>query len=156
MSEIDRAGIVSIPRGQGGSSFQHWSELNNWYTYRLTILSQALRRILQPLINEIVISTRAFISETFPAFKIWSAVALLFLVIAIIFPVGFVARKGDFDTHTSSNNWITLVQNERDGWKSGINISLGTESCCYPWRMCFVLCSGLIPATFWEWRITFL
>lgn len=104
VSEIIRSGIISIHRGQWEASSS--LGLNRWYTYRLIILPQALRRILPPLTNQAIslikdsslvsviaiydltMQAQALISETFLTFELWSVVALLYLVITSILSYG--------------------------------------------------------------------
>lgn len=99
-SEIFRAGIVSVQRGQWEAAFS--IGLNTYQTYRLIILPQALRRILPPLTSQAVslikdsalVSTIAIydltmrgqtiIAETFLVFEIWFTVAAIYLTITLL------------------------------------------------------------------------
>ena len=99
-SEIFRAGIVSIHRGQWEAAFS--IGLNTSQTYRLIILPQAIRRILPPLTSQAVslikdsalVSTIAIydltmrgqviIAETFLVFEIWFTIAAMYLFITLI------------------------------------------------------------------------
>lgn len=99
-SEILRAGIVSIYRGQWEASYS--LGLSTTQTYRYIILPQAFRRMLPPLTSQAVslikdsalVSTiaiydltmqgRAVIAETFMTFEIWFTVAAIYLVITIL------------------------------------------------------------------------
>jgi len=99
-SEIFRAGIISIHRGQWEAAFS--IGLNARQTYRLIILPQAIRRILPPLTSQAVslikdsalVSTiaiydlsmraQAIISETFLVFEIWFTVAAMYLIVTIL------------------------------------------------------------------------
>ena len=99
-SEIFRAGIVSIHRGQWEAAFS--IGLNTYQTYRLIVLPQALRRILPPLTSQAVslikdsalVSTIAIydltmrgqtiIAETFLVFEIWFTVAAIYLTITLV------------------------------------------------------------------------
>jgi polar amino acid transport system permease protein len=98
-SEIIRAGILSIHRGQWEAGFS--TGLNTWRTYRLVILPQALRHILPPLtgqaislikdsalvstiaIYDLTMQGQAIVSETFLVFEIWFTVAAVYLVITL-------------------------------------------------------------------------
>lgn len=98
-SEIFRAGIVSIHKGQWEAAQS--LGLSSFHTYRRVILPQAIRRILPPLTSQAVslvkdsalVSTiavydltmrgREIISETFLAFEIWFTVAALYLVVTV-------------------------------------------------------------------------
>ncbi|MBW1749811.1 MAG: amino acid ABC transporter permease [Deltaproteobacteria bacterium] len=98
-SEIFRAGIVSIKRGQWEAAHSLW--LSSFDTYRTVILPQALKRILPPLTGQAVslikdsalVSTiavydltmqgRTIIAETFLTFEIWFTVAAIYLIITL-------------------------------------------------------------------------
>ncbi len=98
-SEIFRAGIVSIQRGQWEAAYS--LGLSSFDTYRTIILPQALKRILPPLTGQAVslvkdsalVSTiavydltmqgRTIIAETFLTFEIWFAVAAVYLIITL-------------------------------------------------------------------------
>ena len=99
VSEIFRAGILSIHRGQWEAAFS--LGLGTWRTYRLVILPQAVRNILPPLTSQAIslikdsalVSTiaiydltmqgQAIIAETYLVFEIWFTVAALYLVITL-------------------------------------------------------------------------
>jgi polar amino acid transport system permease protein len=99
-SEIFRAGILSIHRGQWEAAFS--MGLNVVQTYRLVVLPQAIRRILPPLTSQAVslikdsalVSTiaifdltmqaQAIIAETFLVFEIWFTTAAIYLSITLI------------------------------------------------------------------------
>ena len=99
VSEIFRAGIVSIHKGQWEAS--HSLGLNIFDTYRCVILPQALRRILPPLTSQAIslikdsalVSTiavydltmegRTVIAETFLTFEIWFTIAFMYLIVTI-------------------------------------------------------------------------
>jgi polar amino acid transport system permease protein len=98
-SEIFRAGIVSIHRGQWEAA--HSLGFNTFNTYRYIILPQAMRRILPPLTGQAVslvkdsalVSTIAIydltmrgqeiIAETYLAFEVWFTVAAIYLLITV-------------------------------------------------------------------------
>lgn len=99
VSEIIRSGILSISSGQKEASLS--LGLNNYLTYRLVILPQAIRNTLPPLTNQAIslikdsalVSTIAIydltmqaqmiIAETFLTFEIWFTIALMYLLITI-------------------------------------------------------------------------
>ncbi|MFH1886109.1 MAG: amino acid ABC transporter permease [Pseudomonadota bacterium] len=98
-SEIFRAGIVSIARGQWEAAAS--LGLTGFQTYTRVILPQAVRRVLPPLTSQAVslvkdsalVSTiavydltmraQSVVSETFLAFEIWFTVAALYLAITV-------------------------------------------------------------------------
>ena len=98
-SEIFRAGIVSIHKGQWEASYS--LGLSTFHTYYYIILPQAVRRILPPLTSQAVslvkdsalVSTiaiydltmqgQAIISETYLTFEVWFAIAAMYLVITV-------------------------------------------------------------------------
>jgi polar amino acid transport system permease protein len=98
-SEIFRAGIVSIHRGQWEAAYS--LGLNSFDKYRYIILPQAIRRILPPLTNQAIslvkdsalVSTiaiydltmqgRAIIAETYLTFELWFTVAAIYLIITL-------------------------------------------------------------------------
>ena len=98
-SEIFRAGIVSIHKGQWEAA--HSLGLSAFDTYRRIILPQAIRRILPPLTSQAIslvkdsalVSTiavydltmrgREIISETFLAFEIWFTIAAIYLLVTV-------------------------------------------------------------------------
>lgn len=103
VSEIIRAGILSIDRGQ-------WEAcqvlgLNRWQSYRHVILPQALRRMLPPLtsqavslvkdsalvstiaVYELTMQGRTLIAETLLSFEIWLLVAALYLGLTLFLSV---------------------------------------------------------------------
>jgi polar amino acid transport system permease protein len=99
MSEIFRAGIMAVPKGQWEAGLS--SGFNTYELYRLVILPQAVRNILPPLTSQAIslikdsalVSTiaiydltmqgQAIVAETFLVFEIWFTVAAIYLVITI-------------------------------------------------------------------------
>lgn len=98
-SEIFRAGIVSIHKGQLEAA--HSLGLSTFDTYRYIVLPQAFRMILPPLTSQAIslvkdsalVSTVAIydltmrgqevIADTFLTFEIWFTVAAIYLVITV-------------------------------------------------------------------------
>ncbi len=96
-SEIFRAGIVSIRRGQWEAA--HSLGLSGFDTYFYIILPQAIRRVLPPLtsqaislikdsalvstiaIYDLTMQAQAVIAETFLTFELWFTVAGMYLVV---------------------------------------------------------------------------
>jgi polar amino acid transport system permease protein len=98
-SEIFRAGIVSIQRGQWEAAYS--LGLTTFHTYRYIILPQAIRRVLPPLTNQAIslakdsalVSTiaiydltmqgRAVIAETYLTFELWFTIAAIYLLLTL-------------------------------------------------------------------------
>ncbi len=98
-SEIFRAGILSISRGQWEAAFS--IGLSRLATYRLVVLPQAIRMILPPLTGQAIslikdsalVSTiaiydltmrgEAIIAQTFLVFEIWFVVAAIYLALTL-------------------------------------------------------------------------
>ena len=98
-SEIFRAGIVSIRRGQWEAAYS--LGLSTFDTYYWIILPQAIRRILPPLtsqaislikdsalvstiaIYDLTMQAQAVIAETFLTFELWFTVAAMYLVVTV-------------------------------------------------------------------------
>lgn len=98
-SEIFRAGIISIGRGQWEACYT--LGLSRSQSYRHIILPQALRRVLPPLTGQAVslikdsalVSTiavadltmqgRVIVAETFLTFEIWFVVAAIYLILTL-------------------------------------------------------------------------
>lgn len=96
-SEIFRAGILSIPRGQWEAAAA--VGLTRLQTYRLVVLPQAVRIMLPPLtglavslvkhsaivsviaIFELATEARDAISNTFMTFEIWLVTAAIYLIV---------------------------------------------------------------------------
>ena len=97
ISEIFRAGILSIDKGQWEAAYS--LGLGTFNTYRKIILPQVIKRVLPPLTNQAIslikdsalVSTVAIydltmqgmviISETYLTFEIWFTVALIYLIL---------------------------------------------------------------------------
>jgi polar amino acid transport system permease protein len=98
-SEIFRAGIVSIKRGQWEAAYS--LGLSTFDTYKDIVLPQAIRRILPPLtsqaislikdsalvstiaIYDLTMQAQAVIAETFLTFELWFTVAGMYLVVTV-------------------------------------------------------------------------
>jgi polar amino acid transport system permease protein len=98
-SEIFRAGIVSIHRGQWEAA--HSLGMGTFHTYQYIVLPQAIRRILPPLTGQAVslvkdsalVSTiaiydltmqgQAIIAETYLTFEVWFTIAAMYLLITV-------------------------------------------------------------------------
>jgi len=98
-SEIYRAGIVSIHKGQWEAS--HSLGLTRFDTYRKVILPQAIRTVLPPLtsltislikdsslvsviaVYEMTMQANAIVAETFLTFEIYFAIAGIYLFVTI-------------------------------------------------------------------------
>jgi len=107
VSEIFRAGIQSIDRGQMEASRSLGMPYGR--TMRRVILPQAFRRMLPPLGNQWIVSIKdtslfivigvaeltrqgqEIIAGNFRALEIWSAVAIIYLVITLV--LSFVLRR---------------------------------------------------------------
>ena len=114
MSEIVRAGIESIPKGQMEAARS--LGMSNIQAMRHVILPQAVRVILPPVGNEFVsllkdsslVSVvavadmtrrgREFMASTFLALETWFMVALLYLVMTLLAArvVAYIERKTEF------------------------------------------------------------
>ena len=97
ISEIFRAGILSIHRGQWEAAYS--LGFSRFHTYRIIILPQVLKRTLPPLTNQVIslikdsalVSTiaiydltmegRVIIAETYLTFEIWFTIAFIYLVL---------------------------------------------------------------------------
>ena len=115
-SEIYRAGIVSLPKGQWEAA--HALGFTTFDTYRKIILPQAIRRVLPPLtsqtislikdsslvsviaVYEMTMQANAIVAETFLTFEIYFTIAGIYLFITVLLSqlVGFMERK--FKVHT--------------------------------------------------------
>jgi len=102
-SEIFRAGIVSIHKGQWEAA--HSLGLSTFHTYRTIVLPQAVRRVLPPLTSQAIslikdsalVSTiaiydltmqgRTAISESFMTFELWFTVAAIYFVVTVVLSV---------------------------------------------------------------------
>lgn len=99
VSEIIRAGIVSIQKGQWEAAY--CLGLRQADTYRYIILPQTLRRILPPLtsqaislikdsslvsiiaVYDLTMQGQIIIAETFLTFELWFTIAAVYLVITV-------------------------------------------------------------------------
>ena len=98
-SEVYRAGIVSISKGQWEAA--HSLGLSTFHTYKDIILPQAIRRILPPLtsqaislikdsslvsviaVYEMTMQANAVVAETFLVFEVYFAIAAIYLLLTI-------------------------------------------------------------------------
>lgn len=109
MSEILRAGVLAVPRGQWEAALS--LGLPGWYAAGSVVLPQALRISLPPLLSQSVslvkdsslasaiavaeLTQRAGIavSASFKSLEIWFAVALVYLTVSLLLSLGaFVLR----------------------------------------------------------------
>jgi len=110
-SEIFRAGIVSIHKGQWEAAYS--LGLSTWDTYIRVVLPQAVRRIVPPLTGQAVslvkdsalVSTIAIydltmqgqtlVAQTFLAFEIWFTVAGMYLLLTVSLSIAawYLERK---------------------------------------------------------------
>lgn len=99
MSEILRAGVLSIPGGQWEASRS--LGLPDWFTAREIILPQAVRHILPPFLSqsvslikdsslasaigvaELTLQGRITVSSTFMSLEIWLTVAAVYLLVCL-------------------------------------------------------------------------
>jgi polar amino acid transport system permease protein len=113
ISEILRAGILGVPKGQWEGAVS--LGMSPWESYRHVVLPQAVRNVLPPLtsqaislvkdtalvstiaISDLTMQGQAIVSETFLAFEIWFAVAAIYLALTLTLSVlahGLEARLG--------------------------------------------------------------
>jgi len=115
-SEIFRAGILSIPKGQWEAAFS--VGLSKAVAYRKVILPQAIRHMLPPLTSQAVslikdsalVSTIAIydltmkaqelIAETYLVFELWFTVAAIYLLMTAVlsFFIRQMEKRFAFDT----------------------------------------------------------
>lgn len=98
-SEIIRAGILAIPKGQWEASAS--LGMSRYQNYRYVVLPQALRQMVPPLtsqgislvkdsalvstiaIYDLTMQGQQIIAETFLTFEIWFTVALIYLMVTL-------------------------------------------------------------------------
>jgi polar amino acid transport system permease protein len=99
-SEIIRAGILAIPKGQWEASAS--LGMNRFQNYRYVVLPQALRQMIPPLtsqgvslvkdsalvstiaIYDLTMQGQQIIAETFLTFEIWFTVAAIYLAVTLL------------------------------------------------------------------------
>jgi polar amino acid transport system permease protein len=99
MSEIFRAGIVSLKKGQWEAA--HSLGLSTTDTYRYVILPQAIQRILPPLTSQVIslikdsalvslvaladlsFQARVIAADTFLTFEVWFTTAAIYLAVTV-------------------------------------------------------------------------
>ena len=111
MTELFRAGLLSVPRAQWEAGIS--LGLGIWNTLRLVILPQAVRRMLPPLTSQLVslikdtslvsaiavadltMQAQVLIADTFLAFEIWLIVAALYLALTlcVALPARWLERR---------------------------------------------------------------
>ncbi len=102
-SEIFRAGIVSIHKGQWEAAYS--LGLSRFDTYRCILLPQAIRRILPPLtsqgislikdsalvsiiaVYDLTMQGQIIIAETFLTFELWFTIAAIYLAVNVTLSV---------------------------------------------------------------------
>jgi polar amino acid transport system permease protein len=111
MSEIFRAGILSVPRSQREAAES--LGLGQGDTYRYVILPQAVRHVLPPLtgqaislikdsalvstiaVYDLTMRAQAVVAETYLAFEIWFTIAAIYLgmTLALSLLMGFMEKR---------------------------------------------------------------
>ncbi len=115
ISEILRAGINAVPRGQWEAAKS--IRMSPYQSYRYIVLPQSVRFMLPPLMGEVVhlikssaivsviavaeLTTigRNIISDTFMSFEIWFTAAAVYLVVTLILSVAVSYVEKRYDTH---------------------------------------------------------
>jgi len=115
-SEIFRAGIISIPRGQWEAAGS--LGLGAYHTYRRVILPQALHWVLPPLTSQAIslvkdsalVSTiaiydltmqgQAIVSDTYMVFEVWFVVALIYLIVTTAMSIGVHALERHYQARS--------------------------------------------------------
>ncbi len=108
-SEIIRAGIVSVHKGQWEAAYS--LGLSGLDTYRFVILPQAFRRVLPPLtgqavslvkdsalvstiaIYDLTMNGQSIVAETFLTFEIWFTVAAVYLAVTLSLSLAVAAME---------------------------------------------------------------
>ena len=116
ISEIFRAGIVSLHKGQWEAAYS--LGLSRFDTYRDVILPQAIRRILPPLTGEVIslikntslvslvalsdlaLQARVVAADTFLTFEVWFTTAAIYLAITVPLSVAVHALEKRFEVLT--------------------------------------------------------
>lgn len=115
ITEIIRAGILGVDRGQREAA--HSIGMTHLQTMRYIILPQAFKRMIPPLVNqfaqtvkdtsllapvaivELVYTGQIVIADTYKAFQIWSAIAILYFIVifAITRFAAYIERRLQID-----------------------------------------------------------
>lgn len=117
ITEIIRAGILSIDRGQTEAALS--IGMNRYQTMRFIILPQAFKRMVPPLVNQFIQTIKdtsllsaisvseltrqgqIIISTNFAAIQIWTAVGIVYLVIILALTAlsSSIERRWQIDKH---------------------------------------------------------
>jgi len=110
LSEVFRAGIISLPRSQWEAAFS--LGMSTAISFRVVIMPQAFRRSLLPIVSQLIslikdtslvsaiavadltMQARNTISETFLSFEIWLLVAAMYLFLTTLVSIpAYLLRK---------------------------------------------------------------
>ena len=110
LSEVFRAGIISLPRSQWEAALS--LGMSTAISFRVVIMPQAFRRSLLPIVSQLIslikdtslvsaiavadltMQARNTISETFLSFEIWLLVAAMYLFLTTLVSIpAYLLRK---------------------------------------------------------------